>query len=200
MVRYHVAQRARAVIELASGLDPDRLGGGDLDVTHVVAVPKWLKDAVGKSQHQDVLDSFLAKEMIDPINLVFPQNSLDLRVEGARRGEVVPERLFDDHAAPTAVRLAGQLRATKMLNDGAEKLVGNGEVEQHVTVSLGGALLREPALQLAVNLGLREIALDKGHTVLEPIPGRLIDSSGPELSPAVSNERFHHLPKVVPPG
>jgi hypothetical protein len=57
------------------------------------------------------------------------------------------ERLFDDHAAPGAVGLAGKICAAKMLNDRPEELVGNGQVEQHVTVALLGALLRKQGLQ-----------------------------------------------------
>ena len=37
----------------------------------MVAVPERLEDAVGEAQHQDVLDRFLAEEVIDPIDLVF---------------------------------------------------------------------------------------------------------------------------------
>src|SRR5215471_13577819 len=117
MVRHHIAERASAVVELTPVLDAHRLSGSDLDMADVIAVPKRLEDTVGKPQHQDVLDAFLAEEMIDPIDLVFAQNSQDLRVERARRGEVVAKRLFDDHARPVPVRLGCKLCAAELLYD-----------------------------------------------------------------------------------
>ena len=82
MVRHHVPQRAGSFVEAAAALDADGLGGCDLNVVDVVAVPQRLEDAVGEAQHQDVLDRFLAEEVIDPIDLVFGQHLEDLRVEG----------------------------------------------------------------------------------------------------------------------
>ena len=200
MVRHHVAQGACAVVEPAAGLDAHRFRGGDLDVTDMVSVPKRLEDAVGEAQHQDVLNAFLAEEMIDPINLVLAQSSQDLRIERLRRGQVVAERLFDDHAAPGAVRLAGQFRATEMLDDGREELVGHGQVEQHVATALFGASLCEQGLQPAVDLGLGEIPRQEQHASREPVPGRLIDAIGLELSAAIDSERLHHLPQAAAPG
>ena len=173
MVRHHVAQGACSVVELAPGLDAYRLGRGDLHVTDMVSVPERLEDAVGKAQHQDVLHRLLAEEMIDPIDLVFAQNFQDLRIERPRRSQVMAERLFDDHAAPGAVGLAGQVGAAEMLDDGPEELVSHGQIEQHVAVALLGALLRKQGLQPAVDLGLGEIPSEKCHASRKPVPGLL---------------------------
>src|SRR5262245_61105404 len=124
MVWHHIAEGACGIVELPPGLNAHRLGGSDLDVADVIAVPEWLEDTVGKAQHQDVLDRFLAEEMVDPIDLVLAQNSQDLRVGRSRRRQVVAEGLFDDHAPPLSARLACKLRATEMLNDRSEELVG----------------------------------------------------------------------------
>src|SRR5262249_57928648 len=115
----------------------------------MVAVPKRLEDAVGKAQHKDVLDRLFAKEMIDPIDLIFAQDSQDPRIERARRGEIVAERLFDDNPAPTVARLAGEPGTTQLLDNGAGKIVGKGKVEQHVDVDLFGALLQHPSRYLS---------------------------------------------------
>src|SRR5262245_36584023 len=112
----------------------------------------------------------------------------------------MPKRLFDDHAAPGAVRLADKVRATEALDDRPEELVGHGQVEQHVAVALSVALLREPGLQSVVDLGPREISREKCHAAREPVPGLLIDAIGPELSAAIGRERLQHLPQVASPG
>src|SRR5215467_13651149 len=69
MVRDHVPQCAGFFIETAAALDTDGLGNRDLNVVDMVAVPQRLEDAVGETQHQDVLDRFLAEKVIDPIDL-----------------------------------------------------------------------------------------------------------------------------------
>src|SRR5262249_13935690 len=76
------------------------------NVVDMIAGPQRLEDAVGEAQHQDVLDRFLAEEMIDPIDLVFGQHLEDLRVEGLGRCKVMPEGLFDDHPPPSVLRLS----------------------------------------------------------------------------------------------
>ena len=135
MVRHHVAQGAGAVVESAAGLDAYRLGRGDLHVVDVIAIPQRLENAVGKAQYKDVLDRLLAEEMVDPVSLVLAQDSTNLRIERARRGEVVTEGLLDDDAPPGAVRLVGQAGAAQLLDDGPEVFVGNRQVEQHVAIS-----------------------------------------------------------------
>ena len=103
MVWYHVPQCAGFFIETAAALDTDGLGSRDLNVVDMVAVPQRLEDAVGETQHQDVLDRFFAEKVIDPIDLVFGQHLEDLRVEGLGRCQVMPERLFDDHSPPSVL-------------------------------------------------------------------------------------------------
>ncbi|QKK07746.1 MAG: hypothetical protein HND58_05875 [Planctomycetota bacterium] len=57
----HVADCARAVVEGAgAGADAESLGGRDLHVVHVRAVPERLEDRVGQTEDEDVLDELLA--------------------------------------------------------------------------------------------------------------------------------------------
>src|SRR5215831_3945954 len=79
-------------VKAPAALDAHGLGGRDLNMVDVIAIPQRLEDAVGEAQHQDVLDRFLAEEMVDPIDLIFGQHLEDPRVERLRRGEVVTER------------------------------------------------------------------------------------------------------------
>ena len=80
MVRHHVAQCAGSFIEVPASLDADRLGGRDLDGVDVVAVPERLQDAVAEAERHDVLDGFLAEEMVDAIDLRLADLRQDLRV------------------------------------------------------------------------------------------------------------------------
>ena len=150
VVRHHVAQGAGVLVEAAAGLDAHRLGRRDLDVVDVIAVPERLEDAVGEAQDQDVLHRLLAEEMIDPIDLVLAQDLPDLGIERPRRSEVVAEGLLDDHAAPGAVRLAGQVGVAEPLDDGPEVPVRNRQVEEHIGIAaLTCALLARKAFSLS---------------------------------------------------
>ena len=156
-------------VEAAAALDADGLGGRDLNVVDMVAVPERLEDAVGEAQHQDVLDRFLAEEVIDPVDLVFGQHLEDLRVEGLGRGKVVPERLFDDHPPPCFVRLSGETGAAELLDDRAKEPVGDCQIEQHIgRAVLLPALLGQQLLEPAKGFGLREIAAHIMHAPDEP--------------------------------
>ena len=104
MVLDDVAQRAGLVVELAAALDADGLGHRDLDRVDVAAVPDRLEQPVAEAEDRQVLDGLLAEVMVDPIDLVLVEDLGDLAVQGARRLEVVAERLLDDDARPAALR------------------------------------------------------------------------------------------------
>jgi hypothetical protein len=70
VVGHHVPHGARRFVKFAAGFDPERLGNGDLHVIDAVPVPDRLEQPVGETQRHDVLDGFLAQEMVDAIDLV----------------------------------------------------------------------------------------------------------------------------------
>src|SRR5437764_11544713 len=96
MVGDHVAERAGALIEFAAPLDSDRLGGRDLHMVDMPAIPDRLEQSVGKAQRHHVLHCFLAEEMVDSIDLMLAKRPEDFGVERFCRIEVMPERLLDD--------------------------------------------------------------------------------------------------------
>ena len=110
-------------------LDPDGLGHSNLHVIDMVAIPQGLENAVGKAQHQDVLDSLFAEEVIDPINLIFREHLEDLCIKRFCRWKVVPEWLFDDHPPPRVFRLPGQSRVTELFDDRPEEAVADRQIE-----------------------------------------------------------------------
>ena len=96
----HVAQRAGFLVIRAAAFHADRFGGRDLHVIHVAPVPQRLEDAVAEAERQDVLHGFLAQVMIDAVDLGFVEHAVQFVAQLARAGQIVPERLFDHHAAP----------------------------------------------------------------------------------------------------
>ena len=65
----HVAQGPGLFVVRAAVLHAQRLGGGDLHVVHVAAVPDGLEDAVGEAQHQEVLHRLLGEVVVDAVHL-----------------------------------------------------------------------------------------------------------------------------------
>ena len=92
MVLDDVAEGAGLLVEGAAAFDADGLGGGDLDVVDVVAVPDGLEDAVGEAEDEDVLNGLFAEVVIDAEDLVFGEDLVDLVVELAGGFEVVCRR------------------------------------------------------------------------------------------------------------
>ena len=93
-----VAKRAGLLVVGAATLDADRLRDRDLHVVDVLAVPERLEDAVGKAEHQQVLDRLLAEVVIDAVDLLFDERRVQALVELARGAQVASERLLDDHS------------------------------------------------------------------------------------------------------
>jgi hypothetical protein len=71
MVGNHVPQGASSFVKPAALLDAYSLRSGNLDMIDVIPVPHRFEDPVRETQDQDVLNRFLAEEMIDPLNLIF---------------------------------------------------------------------------------------------------------------------------------
>src|SRR5262249_43757660 len=108
------------------------LGHSNADIVDVIAIPQRLEQPIGETEHYNVLDGLFPQIVIDAVNLALVQCLQDLLVEGHRRGEVVAERLLDDHAAPAAVRFQRELGFAELVYDGRELAGRCGEVEEHI--------------------------------------------------------------------
>src|SRR5262245_27835377 len=130
MILDHVTQRARFLIVSPPALDSNRLGGRDLHVIDVAAVPQWLENAVPPAEREDVLHRFLAEIMIDAVNLGFGKDLLELLAERAGAGEVVAEGFFHNQPPPAvSTRQTGGAEALRR----SSVLAGLGrEIKQHV--------------------------------------------------------------------
>jgi len=85
-----VAQRARVVVVAGAAADADVLGGRDLHVGDVVAIPQRLEHAVREAKREHVLDRLLAQVVVDAKNLALREHRQDLAVELAGLGSDVP--------------------------------------------------------------------------------------------------------------
>src|SRR6185503_6023360 len=71
VVLYHVADRARVVVKLATTLDAKFLRHRDLYTLDVVAVPDRLQKTIGEAKDQQIEDCLFTKVVVDPKNSGF---------------------------------------------------------------------------------------------------------------------------------
>ena len=142
MRHHHVPIGTGRLVEADPGAERERLGHVDLDVVDVIAVPDGLEQAVGESEGEDVEGRFLPEEVVDAEDLLFGEGLVERRVQGARRGQVRPERLFHDDPGP--VDEPG-------LAEGPHD--GPGRGRRHAEVVEAPRLVAELAFGLAHRLG-----------------------------------------------
>src|SRR5271169_3924952 len=105
MALNHVPEKPGFLKVRRAVFHPQFLGHGYLNVVDIPAVPEWLKNSVGKSKDQKVLNGFLAQVMVDSVNILLPEDTGDDAIEFARAAEIAPERFFDDDAGPVFFRI-----------------------------------------------------------------------------------------------
>ena len=201
MVRNHVAQRPGRLVELAALLHPDSFGRRDLHMIDPITVPDRFEQAVGEAERQDVLDGVLTEEMVDAENLVLVQGAQDARIQFARRFEAVPERLLDHDPAPgflgaSGLGLIGKSGFAELLHHDAEKLIRDGEIEDHIA---GDAGFAEGGAQVRVERGVGRIARYVRHVRREPRPGRCVEMVDIERGARVADIALQRSMEIVAP-
>jgi hypothetical protein len=111
VVLHHVPQGAGGFVVTGPLLHPHGLCRGDLHVFDVIAVPDRLEDRVGKAQHKNVLNRFLAQVVVDPEDLAFLGATLHDPVELLGAAVVAAEGLLDHH--PAALQSASNPAAAR---------------------------------------------------------------------------------------
>ena len=99
MGHHHVAKRAGRLIEAGPFAEAQRLGHVDLHMVDEVSIPDRLEQAVGEAERQDVLRRFLAQKVVDPEDLLFGEDFMQLGVQRHGAGQIGAEGLFHDDAA-----------------------------------------------------------------------------------------------------
>jgi len=139
--------------------------------------------------------------VIDAEDLVLAQHFQDALVERTRRGEIVAERLLDDHPAPEfAVRatVVHQPGIAQLLDHVAEEALRRGEVEQHVALRAPLALDLSQAHGKAVEgRQVVEIAGVVAHLRAQPIPVLLVELAAGVADEALERGAQALLPRVI---
>jgi hypothetical protein len=64
-----------------------------------LAFHKGSKQRIGEAQRHQILDGLLAQIMIDAIDAILRENLADRFIDGARRSQILADRLFDHDTA-----------------------------------------------------------------------------------------------------
>ena len=132
MVLDDVACGADAVVIAGAAADADVLGHRDLHVVHIVGVPDRLVHGVGETQGQQVLHGFLAEVVVDAEHGARVEHFGYHAVEFLGTGQIMAERLLDDHAAPCALGRAGQSAVGELTRHHGERPRRHRHVERMV--------------------------------------------------------------------
>src|SRR5258707_910173 len=97
MVLENIAQGAGLVVVVATRAHANCFRHGNLNMVDILMVPHWLKDGIGKAEHGDILYRFLAKIVINAVNLLFLIHGAQTFVKRARRIEISTKGLLHDN-------------------------------------------------------------------------------------------------------
>ena len=101
MVLHHVAQLTHSVVISPPPFDPHLFRNGNLNMIDTTLIPLGIDKAIGKSQHQKVLDRLLAQVMINPVDILLIDKLSQCFIDLSRRIEAFTNRLFKDDTART---------------------------------------------------------------------------------------------------
>ena len=176
-----VPQAPDRVVEAAAVLDPEVLGHRDLHGLDVAAVPDRLEQGIREAQVGDVLNRFLAEEVVDPVDLALVQDLVDLVVQLDRRVQVVTEGLLDHD--PCILR---KPCAAEALDHPGEERWGDLQVEDRVPG------VRELVLQPPEGVEVVVVPLHIAEGI-----GVLLEDLVVDLLPAGLGPSLDRLPRVL---
>src|SRR5437879_12740067 len=104
----------------------------------VTAIPKRLEDRVVEPEHHNVLHCLLAEIVINAVNLILVQNTLDLAIQALGRFKLVSEWFLDDNAPPADILLVRQSRSAMLLNNRRDVLRCSSEITQVTSLWIVG--------------------------------------------------------------
>ena len=99
MVLHHVAQLTHAVVISPTALNAHLFRNRDLNVINATLIPLGIDKAIGKSQHQKVLDRLFAQVMIDSIDILLIEKLSECFIDLSRRIKALTNRLFKNDTA-----------------------------------------------------------------------------------------------------
>ena len=141
----HVADRADVVVEPPPALDTEGLSHGDLDPANVVPIPHGFEHGVGETEDHEVLDRFLAEEVVDPVHAFLAEVSMHDVVQGIGGGGIAPEWLLE-HDPPRNVEAC----VREPFDDLVEQRGRNREIRHRTPRTIGSLGDVEEGLPVAV--------------------------------------------------
>src|SRR4030042_3782128 len=100
-------------------------------MVHICPVPDRFEDRIGETEEKDVLGGFLAKVVIDAVDLVFIENCLNFPVQLFCRQEIVAERFFNDDSPPQ-ISIFRLFHATEVVCNRTEERGCGGQMKEPV--------------------------------------------------------------------
>ena len=172
VVLHHVAQRAGAVVEIATGADAQVFRDGDLYVVNPLAAPQRFEQRVGKADGQQVLYRLLTQVVVDTVQLLFLEVAGNGFVDFVGRFQVVAQRFFQHHAHLVVVQANGG----EVVADAFKQVGCGGQVADGDAVAAG-----------FYRLGQRRVVFRGGSVYLEVLHPRQ------EAVPVFGGEVFLHV-------
>src|ERR1035437_6145918 len=108
MVLHHILNHSGFFIESPASSDSYVFPCCYLNAVDKISVPDRLKPRVGKPKHKHVLNGFLPKKMINPVNLLLLSYIMYPFVYFYRSNPAIPERLFNYNSSPACSLSAGK--------------------------------------------------------------------------------------------
>ena len=198
-VRHHVPESTGRFVVSRAPLHSHGLRGRDLDVIHVHTVPKRLNDRVKKTKSDEVLDGILAGKVVNPVNLLFVQCRLELRVQGSGTGQVMSKRLFDDQPPPAAILFRKQVDAGELCGNPGYEAGRHRHIKTRVVGTGLAADLRQPLPECVEVLWLAEICSLVLGLRREPCDQGVIGLCSPRTASASHGCADERRPQSNPP-
>src|SRR5579883_490550 len=120
-----VADGAHSVIKRAAALNAKAFGHGDLDAFYILAVPDGFKKKICKAEEDDFLDGIFSEVMVNAKDILFAEDTVDFRCEGARRFKIVAEGFFYNDT-----RAIGASGIAELINDAPKENGRNRQLVQ----------------------------------------------------------------------
>ena len=176
MVLDDVACGADTVVIASTTSHADVLGHGDLHMVDVIVVPDRLVHGVRETQRQHVLHGLLAKIMVDAEHARRVEHFGDHAIELLGAGQVMTERLFDDHTTPSTLVAFRQTTVGQLTGHLRERARRYGHVERVVAAGTAVAVeFGHGVGQAFERLGVVEGSLHEADAGGELLPGRFLE-------------------------
>src|SRR5882724_4369371 len=109
--------------------------------------------------------------MIDAVDLIFFQYTLNLAIQGLGRLQIVPERFLDHNASPAPLLLVRQSGGSKVLDNLPKKLRRRRQIKHVIASGLDLPIeIAEPSGKGGIGARIRKLSALIEEPLREPLP------------------------------